>query len=103
VIVDMTTEELAEFHLSWKPASVVFHNCTDETPVLVYGDQHPVGGIYLDDLALALEEGVSQDEVILLLHEMVDQIEEEQAQAQRWRERIRSKQGGTVSGTSFTT
>jgi hypothetical protein len=99
----MTSDQLGEFHLGWLPANLIFDKCTDETEVLVYDGRHPVSGIYLADLEIALEDGGSRDEVILLLHEMVDQLEAEYAQVQRWRKAHPIKVGGTASGAGLMT
>jgi hypothetical protein len=93
MLAEMTSDQLAEFHLRWLPASVIFDQCTDATLILVYDGQYPLDQVYLADLETALEDG-SRDEVTLLLHEYVDQLEAEGAQVMRWRRAHPIKAGG---------
>jgi hypothetical protein len=84
MLVDLSPAELAEYHLSWQPAKMIFPDCPDDSQILVY-DGVPVSGIYLEDLDLAFQDGASSDDITLLLHEMIDELEAEKASAERWR------------------
>jgi hypothetical protein len=93
----MTKDQLAEFHLSWLPASKIFDKCSDDTMILVYDKCYPLSGVYADDLEAALDGG-SSDEVVLILHGMVDEIEAAEEQIQRWRRAHPVKRGGHIIG-----
>jgi hypothetical protein len=72
-----TDEELAEYHLSW-------------IPMLSYDDVPLLGGD-LDLIVNALEEGVSADTVVLMLHELMDDQDDTVREYERdlatWRKR----------------
>jgi hypothetical protein len=69
-IEDFTDEDLAGYQLRW-------------IPMLAY-DGVPLAGVELELVIEALEEGASQDSVVLFLHEMMDSYDDEDRDLRTW-------------------
>ena len=77
MIEELTDDQLAEYRLSW------VHDYGG--PSLRYADRYDIIGAPFDDIECLLEDGASKDAIILYLHEIASDIDEEDAHKRQWR------------------
>jgi hypothetical protein len=91
MLYDLTADELAQYHLEWTPASEAWAGSPgefdDDPPVLMYDRQYVLSSTDYEWLDQAFEEDASKDDIMLYLHQLVDDAEVEAEAQQRWSKR----------------
>jgi hypothetical protein len=77
MIEDLTDNQLAEYRLSW------VHDYGG--PSLRYADRYDIIGAPFDDIECLLEDGASKDDIVLFLHEIASDMDEEDEHKRQWR------------------
>ena len=77
MLEDLTVDQLREYHLAW------VHDYGG--PSLRYADRYDIIGVPFDDIEEMLEDGASKDDIVLYLHEIASDIDEEEEAREQWR------------------
>ena len=77
MLEDLTVDQLREYRLAW------VHDYGG--PSLRYAGMYDIIGVPFDDIEEMLEDGASKDDIVLYLHEIASDIDEEEEHNRKWR------------------
>jgi hypothetical protein len=74
---DLTADQLAEYHLAWVSDF--------GGPSLRYADRYDICGAIYEDLEAMFDDGVSKDDIKLVLHDLATMFDDEEEEKRQWR------------------
>ena len=78
MLEELTLTSSREYRLAW------VHDYGG--PSLRYADRYDIIGVPFDDIEEMLEDGASKDAIVLYLHEIASDIDEEEEHKRQWRD-----------------